>query len=477
MAAIHEVPSITFHEQSSRDQLFDNIKEAEERLAAQRCLAQIPKPKIQRVPITLRDHENFVKYYEPRAVALGPFHHGNQKCELAEKFKFALAATYINESGCQAEDLLKIIEVNINMLRDCYDEESTKSYNDEALAQLFFLDGCSTLQFIYSLMHGELANFKIKRDQVAFAEQDLFLLENQLPYQVLKLLMSLSKKQGQLKSTIEDFVQKNIIAAKKKKSKGHKHTTPCHLKSTHQSGDTAIDVKNTEAEPTHLLELLRTKMLGPQKSNGKKKKVKDRQQSFRNIQELKAAGIHLKPSKECSLRDISFTSLGFAGFLSLPPISVDDSMRPKFLNLIAYEMCPDFENDFGISSYIGFLDSLIDHADDVKELRSAGVLYNFLGSDEEVAKLFNEIGTDLVPNSDIYRTVKAKMEKHYKNKCKTWMAQFCHEHFSSPWTILAFIGVLAALGLSGIQTWYTIVSPPSPCDSVCQYLKEQLNIK
>ena len=51
----------------------------------------------------------------------------------------------------------------------------------------------------------------------------------------------------------------------------------------------------------------------------------------------------------------------------LPPIIVDDSTRPKFLNLIAYEMCLDFENDFGITSYISFLDSLID---DAKESRN-----------------------------------------------------------------------------------------------------------
>ncbi|MBA0860120.1 hypothetical protein Goshw_014218, partial [Gossypium schwendimanii] len=46
---------------------------------------------------------------------------------------------------------------------------------------------------------------------------------------------------------------------------------------------------------------------------------------------------------------------------------------------------------------ICFLDSLIDEAEDVKDLRDAGILYNGLGSDEEVAKLFNKMNTDLVP--------------------------------------------------------------------------------
>ncbi|XP_062019202.1 UPF0481 protein At3g47200-like [Rosa rugosa] len=442
MASMNETPSrsITIPEQSSKEKLFENIKEAEERLAQPQ--SQSSKPKIQRVPDMLRDHRKFEKYYEPRAVAIGPFHHNKARCQLAEKFKPALAAKFIKESGRQAEDLHKVIEDNISTLKDCYNEEATRSYTDEVLTDLLFLDGCSTLQFIYSFMHHELASFKIKRDQVAFAKQDLFLLENQLPYQVLELLMQKSDKQADLKTVIDDFVRETA----------DKRTRPL--------GGTSI---NMEEPPAHLLELLRTEMLGPPDRH-KKKKHKDRRQSFRNIQELKAAGIHLKPSKRSTLRDISFTSLGFVGFLSLPPISVNDSMGPKFLNLVAYEMCPDFQNDFGVTSYICFLDSLIDHADDVKQLRKAGVLRNFLGSDEEVAKLFNEIGTDLVPNSETYLSVYGQLEVHCKTKWKTkltvWMAQFYHDHFRSPWAIMALLGALAVLGLTGIQTWYTI-HPPS----------------
>ncbi|PNX67704.1 hypothetical protein L195_g063645, partial [Trifolium pratense] len=37
------------------------------------------------------------------------------------------------------------------------------------------------------------------------------------------------------------------------------------------------------------------------------------------------------------------------------------------------------------------MDSLIDHPEDVRKLRSEGILLNYLGSDKEVAKLFNII--------------------------------------------------------------------------------------
>jgi hypothetical protein len=193
-------------------------------------------------------------------------------------------------------------------------------------------------------------------------------------------------------------------------------------------------------------------------------------QSYRNVQELKSAGIQLKRSKCRSLRNVSFTRRFnfYPGYLWLPPITVDDSTGPKFMNLIAYEMCLDFKNDFGISSYISFLDSLIDEANDVKDLRKAHVLHNFLGSDQEVADLFNAIGTDLVPNAEAYKDVKFQIQGYYDNNWMTWMAQFFHDHFSSPWTILAFLGVLLGLALTATQTWYAVDSPPSPCDDFCK---------
>ncbi|XP_054804212.1 uncharacterized protein LOC129307313 [Prosopis cineraria] len=128
---------------------------------------------------------------------------------------------------------------------------------------------------------------------------------------------------------------------------------------------------------------------------------------------------------------------------------VDDTTAPTYLNLMAYEGCPYFDNNYEISSYVEFLDSLIDHAEDVKELRRAGILRNCLGSDEEVAELFNIISKDLVAHTSIYTSLRAEIEKHYK-KCKTWFAMACNTYFSNPWSIIAFIAASVALLLAFI---------------------------
>ncbi|CAL8169177.1 unnamed protein product [Prunus armeniaca] len=150
-------------------------------------------------------------------------------------------------------------------------------------------------------------------------------------------------------------------------------------------------------------------MLGPPpKVPNDDHRKEDNSPSFRNAQELKAAGVHFR--------------------------------RKVFvLDLIDYEMCPDFPNNFGVISYFRFLSSLIAHPDDAKQLRSARVLCNLRGRDQSLADLFNEIGPDMVLAHTMYNSINAKVEKHYTTKWKAWFAQFFEDHFSSPWVMLAFI--------------------------------------
>ncbi|MBA0728983.1 hypothetical protein Golax_004596, partial [Gossypium laxum] len=221
-----------------------------------------------------------------------------------------------------------------------------------------------------------------------------------------------------------------------------------------------------EGERIHLLNLLRERLLFKRKkplwrhlrfSIDRRfiNEARTKWHTFRNVKELKKAWIWLKASETSCLIDISFKHIFFVGKLRLPPITVDDST----MNLIAYEMCPDFDNDFSVTSYMCFLDSLIDGAEDVRELSDAGILYNRLGSDEEVTKLFNKMNTDLVPNPRIYSEVKGQIQNHCKNMWINHAAQAYHTYFSIRWTFLAFVGAIASLFLSALQTYYTIHKP------------------
>ncbi|XLR53310.1 hypothetical protein S83_003982, partial [Arachis hypogaea] len=131
-------------------------------------------------------------------------------------------------------------------------------------------------------------------------------------------------------------------------------------------------------------------------------KVVNPEKSYKNIGDLKEAGIQVKVSQtdEWKWLDISFISNLFRGQLMLPQIVINDLTRSLYHNLIAYEMCPNFLHRFEFCFFFSLMDSFIDDAEDVKELREAGVLQNSLGNDEEVAKFFNELG-HVVPSKDL----------------------------------------------------------------------------
>ena len=176
--------------------------------------------------------------------------------------------------------------------------------------------------------------------------------------------------------------------------------------------------------------------------------------SFRNVQDLKGAGVKLKPSDTLSLKDISFEpGYLFTGQLKLPKLTVDKSTGHKLLNLVAYEMCSRV--GYQVTSYLSFLDLWIENEQDVKDLRPAKILRNCLSSDVEVAELFNKIGNDLV-RKDAYLHVKKDIQKHCRKHRGRRMAQIYHDHFSSPWTMIAFVAAVFPVFLTAVGTWFTV---------------------
>ncbi|KAE8728935.1 hypothetical protein F3Y22_tig00004041pilonHSYRG00040 [Hibiscus syriacus] len=283
---------------------------------------------------------------------------------------------------------------------------------------MMFVDGILQAILQEPYYYGEsnwLSRTIIKTDFLTFVYLDLFLLENQLPYRVLELLItsSSSSKKGLSMRLIEGFIEANFV------------TIPEEMEQRLKQEEEPIDFSP---------------------------------RGFRKAKELRNSGTWFKQSENDLLTDFSFSRTGFIGKLWLPPIRVDESTGPMFMNLIAYEMCPDLENDSVVTSYVCFLDSLIDDAGDVQVLRDDGAVYNALGSDEEVAKLLNKMSTVSVPNPEIYYDVKRQVQQHCPTKWIRHAAQAYLTYFSSPWTFIAFVAAIAVLFLSSLQTYYTIIS-------------------
>ncbi|MCD7446304.1 hypothetical protein HAX54_000114 [Datura stramonium] len=196
--------------------------------------------------------------------------------------------------------------------------------------------------------------------------------------------------------------------------------------------------EDNDQEPVHFLDALR-RLLVPERDENSKQK-----------------GIFFRPSSTDSLKDIKFQSFYFFGQLELPTSCVSIYTKVLYLNLIAYELCPDNVTDRAVSTYINFMRSLVESPRDVKELREKGILFNMLGSDEEVANVYKELNTHGVNNFRIFQDVKEKIQEHYDSKAKTWIAELQHTYFSSPWNATALLAATFLLCLSFLQTYFTI---------------------
>ncbi|KAJ6332133.1 hypothetical protein OIU76_010509 [Salix suchowensis] len=134
------------------------------------------------------------------------------------------------------------------------------------------------------------------------------------------------------------------------------------------------------------------------------------------------------------------------------------NLQPEsmLLNLVAYETAVSLDEPNWVTSYICFIDSLIDDAEDVKVLRSKGILTNYLGPDQKVAELFNQIGRSLQPNTNAYNEIQREINIACESIWKKWIAEWQQTYFSSPWAFTAFVAASAGLVLTATQTYYTV---------------------
>ncbi|TYH32620.1 hypothetical protein ES332_D13G002600v1 [Gossypium tomentosum] len=449
MDTIIEMPAepLNFMEEKMKefDSALHEVQNQKQQEAQGSTPPQTTKPLIQRVSPHLLDMKaDFQKCFQPRLVALGPFHHDNPKFQRAERSKLKFAARFVHDSGANRDDLFDMVKAQIDDLRKCYKPEDVEAYDNDKLAWVLFVDGCAVLCAVRYGMEGKFDELNTKADLLIFAQLDLFLLENQLPYKLLKILIGSAKDSHIWEQSITDFIAQNLM------------TNTEHRKRKHVDDD---------KDYAHLLERLRDELLTGEEMKIDNSKIgrmllscgdsRKHRKTFRSIKELKESGIHVKPSTTNNLKDIHFYC-NFLGKLMMPRLLVDDSTASKFLNLVALEMCRDFKNDFEVTSYLCFMDTLIDSADDVKELRVTGILHNYFGSDEEVANLFNKMSRDLVPDQERYEKVIKDIHKYCNNPWTDALAQAYYTHFSTPWTFLAFIGAIIGLLFSAIQAYFSL---------------------
>ncbi|XP_027337439.1 UPF0481 protein At3g47200-like [Abrus precatorius] len=437
---------------------------------------QVSMPKIQRVPDYMGGREEFKRFYLPNLISIGPFHCSRPYVEQGCRYKKLWTAMYLNETH-QTYDKLFFRIYSFQRLvfmrhsyapypwpqefpEDYYQYHSSFRKPNNWPYLVLMEDGCSILQVLDKSVDSDNPEeeLMISTDKLVRVHQDLLLLENQIPFQLLELICG--EDRARLKRCMRNFLIIHGIEEASRRTDGDGDGDGEH-------NITIVQDHEKEEEPFHLLDYLRRALLRRDKTQihkeiklttKKRKSLHLRKYRIGTVRELRAAGIRVTKSPNSTSFYPIFTA---DGELQLPEITVDGSTAIMFLNLIAYEICPDFVNDFEISSFLVFLSSLIDQPEDVKELRRAGILRNELASDKEVADLFNKMDVVLVPQTDAYARIRDQIEEHFvsrrgKIKMLGWMGEAYSSYFRSPWTVIALMAAILGLTLTFIQTWFAI---------------------
>ncbi|CAH9089988.1 unnamed protein product [Cuscuta epithymum] len=424
------------------------------------------KLSIYRVPLSLRK-DGDDKAYLPQLVSLGPYHRGKRRLKNMDRHKWRAVYHTLNRTNQEVKSYLDAIRAVEEKARASYDGSINLSSNE--FVETMVLDGC----FVLELFQGAAGGFKdlgYGRNDPVFAmrgsmhsiQRDMIMLENQIPLFVLDTLYSiqsgdLDPKGGVVANLAVRFFDPLMPS--------DEPLTKSGMNRLGKSFDPLTDLAGLHCLDVFRRSLLRT---GPKPtpkfgikkwSNNNRVADKRRQQLIHCVSELREAGIKFKRRKTDRFWDIKFKN----GYLKIPRLLIHDGTKSLFLNLIAFEQCHlDSSND--ITSYVIFMDNLINSPGDVSYLHYFGIIEHWLGSDAEVAELFNRLCQEVVfdVNDSYLSRLSEQINRYYDHRWNAWRAALKHKYFNNPWAIISFFAAVVLLVLTFAQTFYGVYGYYNP---------------
>ena len=442
-----------------------------------------------KVPLRLRKSKGSEDYFDPAVISFGPYHHGKRELQEIDTIKDEVMLKFIKESGKSFPEFYYKVRNMNNDTRTCYVDCSMENYCDDTLALIILRDGCFIsylLDIVVNKKWDKVSELFVNHGSSLGSNsviRDMFLLENQIPLAVLKLLMSLRYNNNKkvIPKMIQQFIYYLLWCIPLDEVPEDKDEEPqddcllkciqshCLLECMQKEFSKVVDGKKERTLCINCVPSYRFCLWNPSpKASKKEQDPADDCPSYRSLSELKAKGVHFKPincsphslkkRKLFSFNDVEFIPGFFYAQLKLPPLILTYDTTIVWKNLVAFELSTACETQIVITSYINFLNALIANLDDVKELRSKRILLNTAGSDEEMFKFFKEISTDSIQDDSIYRNVREDIEKHCRSKIRTWAAEIIYKYFRNPWSALGLFAATAVVVLSFVQTYFTIYS-------------------
>ncbi|KAK1292122.1 UPF0481 protein [Acorus calamus] len=175
--------------------------------------------------------------------------------------------------------------------------------------------------------------------------------------------------------------------------------------------------------------------------------------------EQRAAGIVFKQKRKCSFLDVTFNN----GVMEIPVLCIYEHTIPILRNLIAFEQCYPHTMDH-ITYYAVFMERMIKTPSDVRVLQGEGILRIGKSNEEEMARLFGELCTQVFVNNgrSYLNELFYAVNKHCGSKWNKWRAVLARDYFKNPWAIISLAAAIFLIILTLVQTYTSVYSYVNP---------------
>ncbi|XP_068640327.1 UPF0481 protein At3g47200-like [Aristolochia californica] len=460
--------------QAEADAWLSSLKEKFDRLGGKEKCTEAAI--IHRVPRIIRRGDD--EAYEPEIISIGPYHRRKVRLQAMEKRKWQYLHSFCSRWGLDVildNIVLKVQELEFRARR-CYSSE-INSVNKEEFVEMLLLDGCFILElFLKSrdrVTDKTMAGKTFTETDPIFGHctqwvvrcvaRDLLLAENQLPFFVLQQIYESFATSTEMFSLVDlamCFFKSLYLAINQKSSQQH---------------DVAQKQTSNES-PLHLLHLVHSHFV-PRSSHEKNSKSIsstsllpsfNKRKSSEEIQfqahtplptvprakRLQDSGITFKKGKGKNFLDIKFED----GVMEIPHLVVDQYTNTFLRNLIAFEQChPSSGKCF--TMYAAFMDFVVNTAKDVEILHQHGILDHGLGSEQDIALLFNKICKGLIvepEENDKYLLLVNDVIRYSTIPWNMWRAKLNRDYFGNPWAIISVTAAIVALFLTFVNSFFSV---------------------
>ncbi|KAK2650731.1 hypothetical protein Ddye_018220 [Dipteronia dyeriana] len=394
---------------------------------------------IYRVPRYLRKINKGA--YTPWLISIGPLHYGrkelmgmqNQKRRYWTKF-----GERVNNEE-KLEELKTYIKNQEQRIRDHYSVTS-KIQSSKYVAMILY-DAVFIIELFLRKYH-RTNDFLLKVPLAASVLKDILLLENQVPYFVLndlyaKAFPSNERNNPSFFSLSHNFFRDLLIS------------------------NNVLILAEHLPQVKHLTDFLRRALV--MKVQTIEKRDRGYIYDLPSVTKLKESGLNFRCIDECFL-DVSLAKRRHGKWLpwfkvnelQIPRTQICDETECLFRNLMALEVF-HYPIQSQVCDYAFLMDYLIDTIKDVDLLVEKGIIANYMGNNEAIAKMFNRLCSNIPITESCYYDVAEKLRAHYKYPWNHVKATLKSVYFGNLWTGTATVAAIFLLILTAIQTACSIM--------------------